>query len=171
MKKAYLTLLMATTFYLLTGCATTEQQVVEATVFAVGSDIATELGAVEAPADRALIYLYRPERLGGSANIYRITLNDDPIADMKVGTQVATPVVPGLTTLRGESKASVLNIGLALGMMEKPSIAFETVAGRVYFIDVKTGFAGGPKFEFVDPETGLAAVKDLKQAKRPELNE
>ncbi len=168
-RTSFATLLLATTGALLTACATTEQQMVEPTAFATGETIATELGTVAAPADKALIYLYRPERFGGSANTYRITLNDTPIADMKVGTRVATSVMPGLTTLQGESKANMLNIGLALGMMEKPHIAFETAAGRVYFIDVKTGFAGGPKFEFVEPTTGLAAVKDLAPAQLPEL--
>ena len=166
------TLICTVAVGLLSACATTEQQIVEPSAFAaVGADITAQLGAVQAPADKALIYLYRPERFGGSANTYRITLNDTPVADMRIGTRLAVPVLPGPTTLQGESMANILNIGLAFGMMEKPNIAFETEAGRVYFIDVKTGFAGGPKFEFVDATTGLEAIESLKLAEPPKLEE
>lgn len=165
------TLVYTVTIALLAACATTEQQIVQPSAFAVGADITAELGSVHAPADKALIYLYRPVRAGGSGNTYRITLNGTPAADMKIGTRLATAVPPGLTTLQGESKANILNIGLAFGMMEKPNIAFDTEAGRVYFIDVKTGFAGGPKFEFVDATTGLEAIKSLKPTEPVELHE
>lgn len=149
-----------------TGTTTSDRtpQHVQPAVPAVAADIAEQLGGVRPPADRALIYLYRPERYVGSANIYRITLNDTPVADMRIGTRLPYAVLPGETTLAGRSLPSILNIGLSLGLMEKPYIVFETEAGRVYFIDVKTGFAGGPQFEFVGSEKALEAIRDLKLA-------
>ena len=158
-------------FGLLAACATTEQQTVEPIPSIIDAGIAAQLGSVTIPADKSLIYLYRPDRYVGGANIYRITLNGTPVADMKVGTRLATPVVPGQTTLEGRSLASPLNVGLALAMMEKPNIVFETQPGRAYFIDVKTGFAGGPQFEFVDADTGLEAAKSLRLADPAEEEE
>jgi hypothetical protein len=131
------------------------------------ADIASQLGRVRLAADKALVYLYRPKRYVGSANVYRITINGTAAADMKVGTRLPYPVPPGRVTLQGRSLPGVLNIGLALGLMEKPSIAFDVAAGKVYFIDVKTGFAGRPQFEFADAPAALEAVKGLKTAAPP----
>lgn len=73
-------------------------------------------------------------------------------------------VTPRRITLRGRSLANILNIGLSLGLMEKPGIAVDVQAGRVYFIDVQTGFAGGPQCAFVGRATGLEAIEGLKLA-------
>lgn len=155
----------------LAGCASTGTtaksdtgQAVQPPASTIAADIDAQLGAVHAPADKALIYLYRPRRLGGSANTYQIALNGTPVANMKVGTRMPYTVSPGSTRIQGKSLANVLNIGLSLGMMEKADVTFDAEVGRVYFIDVQTGFAGGPKFVFVEPATGLKAIKDLKVA-------
>jgi hypothetical protein len=158
------------------GCATgptkggKAPEVVRPAAPAAAADIAAQLSDVQLAADKALIYLYRPKRYVGSANIYRITVNGKPVADMKAGTRLPYAVPPGRVTLQGRSLPSVLNIGLALGLMEKPNIAFDIAAGKVYFIDVKTGFAGGPQFEFVDAHAGLEAVKGLRMAQSPALS-
>jgi hypothetical protein len=167
-------LLIVVSLGILAGCAATgptaedkAPQVVQPPAPAAAADIAPQLGDVPVPADKALIFLYRPQRYVGSANIYRITINGTPVADMKIGTRLPCPVPSGRVTLQGRSLPSILNIGLSLGMMEKPSIAFDVEAGKVYFIDVKTGFAGGPKFEFVDAPAGVEAVSGLKRAAPP----
>ena len=156
---------------MLVGCAATTGatalQVVQPPTPAVAADIAVQLDTVQVPADKALIYLYRPKRFVGSANTYKITLNGTPVAEMRTGTRLPYPVPPGYTTLQGSSLPNILNLGLALGMMEKPNIAFDAEAGKVYFIDVKTGFAGGPQFEFVDAAKGLEAIKGMKLLKHP----
>jgi hypothetical protein len=159
---------------LLEGCGTTGPtagdkvpQIVQPPTPANGADITAQLGSVLLPSDKALIYLYRPERYMGSANTYRIAINGTPVADMKIGTRLPYPVSPGQTTLQGRSLANILNIGLSLGLMEKPNVAFDAEQGKVYFIDVKTGFAGGPQFDFVSPVTGLEAIKGLKIADPP----
>ena len=161
---------------MLAGCGTTGPtseaegpKVVQPSTPAIGADIAAQLGEVQMPADKALIYLYRPDRYMGSANIYRISINGTPVADMKIARRLPYPVPPGHTTLQGKSLPNILNIGLAYVMMEKPNIVFNTEAGKVYFIDVKTGFAGGPQFDFVDAATGLEAIKGLKVANPPEM--
>lgn len=141
---------------LLAACATTERQHVEPIASVIDANIAAQLGGVEVPADKALIYLYRPNRAIGSANIYRIALNRRSFANLKVGTRWVAAVKPGSTMLQGASN-SVLP-------MEKPNIIFETEAGKVYFIDVKTGFAGGPEFKFVDATTGLNSAENLQLA-------
>ncbi|MEJ2345683.1 MAG: DUF2846 domain-containing protein [Gammaproteobacteria bacterium] len=166
-------LLMMVLLVSVAGCATgpakegEPPELVQPAVPAAAADIASQLGRVRLAADKALVYLYRPKRYVGSANVYRITINGTAAADMKVGTRLPYPVPPGRVTLQGRSLPGVLNIGLALGLMEKPSIAFDAAAGKVYFIDVKTGFAGGPQFEFVDAPAALEAVKGLKTAAPP----
>lgn len=146
------------------GCATTEQQTVDPVTSLIDGDITSHLGGVEVSPNEALVYLYRPKRAMGSANVYRVTLNGKPVADLMAGTRFVTAVPAGPTTLQGESKANILNIGLALATMEKPNIVFEAEAQRAYFIDVKTGFAGGPEFVFVNATTGLEAGKNLEVA-------
>lgn len=166
-------LLMIVLLGILAGCTTAPTkegqapEAVQPAAPAAAADIASQLSNARLPADKAWIYLYRPKRFAGSANIYRITVDGRPVADMKVGTRLAYPVPPGRVTLQGRSLPNILNIGLALGLMEKPNIAFEVEAGQVYFVDVKTGFAGGPQFEFVDAPAGLDAVKGLKTAEPP----
>lgn len=156
--------------WMLAGCATTgptkEQgpRVVQPAAPATAADIAKLLGNVQVSANRAWICLYRPSRFVGSANVYRVTVNGRPVADMTIGTRSLYPVAPGRVILQGRPLPSILNIGLALGLMEKPNIAFDVEAGKVYFVDVKTGFAGGPQFEFVDAPAGLRAIQGLKAA-------
>jgi len=163
---------------MLAGCAATgptaqgkAPQVVQPSATAIGADIVAQLGMVQVPTDKALIYLFRPERYIGSANTYQITVNGTPIADMRIGTRAPYLVPPGQATLQGRSLANILNIGLSLGLMEEPFIAFVVEAGKVYFIDVQTGFAGGPQFEFVDATTGLEAIKGMGLAPPPKPEE
>ena len=126
-----------------------------------------QLGSVQVPANKALIYLYRPDRFAGSGNTYQISINRKPVADMSVGTRLYYAVPPGHTTLQGWTLVNILNIGLGFLLMEKPDIVLDTKAGEVYFVDIKTGFAGGPQFDLVDDATGLEAVKGLRFAMPP----
>ena len=155
---------------MLAGCETTGGEgaaTLQAPHPVPAQDVADRLIDVELPPDQVLIYLYRPSAIGGSANTYRFTINGVEVADMATGTRFAQIVPPGQTTVQGRSLPNILNLGLAVLMMEKPSIAFDADEGMVYIIEVATGFAGGPQLKYVDADRALAAITKLKPAKAP----
>jgi hypothetical protein len=160
-----LTLTWVLTALLLAGCAGAEA--VQEPAPASPSQIAGQLADIEVPEGQALVYLYRPSNFMGSANIYRLSINGVEVADMPIGTRFAQAVPPGPTAVEGRTLPNILNFGLGLLVMETPRLDFAAEEGKVNFILVSPGFAGGPQLSHAEPGEAAAKVAKLTPAGRP----
>lgn len=105
--------------------------------------------------DKANIYIYRNEGFGAAVKL-ALTLNGRLVADTGAKTFALIEVNPGKYTLVSKSA-------------NEPSITFETIAGKNYFIwqEMKMGaFGANSALHIVDETTGMAGVTecDLTQS-------
>lgn len=147
---------------LLAACQTTTQQTAQTQPAAAPPPV-----EVTVPRGQALVYFYRPTAFAGSANTYRVSVNGTPVADIQTGTRYAAPVAPGAARIEAHTLANFLNFGLGLAMMEKPGMTLTTQRGRVSYVRITTGFAGGPQFAVVPAEEALKELSGLKMASPP----
>lgn len=141
---------------LITGCAATGS----------GPDAAPIADAV-APSDGALIYAYRPAALSGSANVYTLSIDGIDVAAFGTGTRKPLPVEPGPHVLSSATVLNPLNFGLAFLLMEKPQLRVDAGPGETVFIEISTGFAGGPALRRVADEEGRKEARGLARADQP----
>jgi len=111
--------------------------------------------------EQALIYLFWPSRIG-SGNIYKISINDDHVANIRNGSRFPFVVEPGKARIHAQTKANLFNIGLPLLLMDKPDLDVELGPGEVYFIEIKVGLSGGPELIPVNRTAGIKGIKKTK---------
>jgi hypothetical protein len=147
---------------LLAACQTTTQPSAQT------QPVAAPPVEMSVPRGQAMVYFYRPRAFAGSANTYRVSVNGTPVADIQSGTRYAAPVAPGPVTIEARTLANVLNFGLGLAMMEKPSLTITAQKDRVSYVKVTTGFGGGPSFAVVTAEQALGEMTGLNLAAAPQ---
>ncbi len=160
----HLSLAIAALIPLIAGCAETPAPSTEATPASVAPVQSTAPSRISVPQGRALVYFFRPAVFAGSANTYRVSIDGRPVADIRSGTRASVPVSPGKTVLSAETVPNPLNFGLGLAMMERPVLSVEARAGTAVFVEIGTGFAGGPSFTLTDEATALAKGASLPTA-------
>lgn len=138
---------------LLVGCAETPPVTEEINFKTVKSQI---------PAGSSLLYVVRPTAYGGSANLYKMSINGTHVLDMKTGTYFSYLVPAGEVRVNSETVPNILNFGLALAFMGKPELTFKTDEKEIYFIDVEVGFSGGPVLSKVESSVGESLVRKSK---------
>ncbi len=146
---------------LIAGCETPSPK----TTDSIGNQGTTSL-VPTVPANRSMVVFFRGNEFAGSANIYRVFVNGNAVADMSVGTRHVQEVSPGTVNLNAETVASVLNVGLGLVIMEKPQLQLQAKAGQLYVIEIDPGFAGGPVFKQRDSQA-LSSTQGYSPAKAP----
>jgi len=144
---------------LLAACQTTSQQAAQTQPAAAAPPV-----EVTVPRGNALVYFYRPQAFSGSANTYRVSINGTPVADIRTGMRYAAPVAPGTVRIEAQTLANILNFGLGLAMMEKPSMTLAARQGSVAYVKITTGFAGGPQLSVVPAGQALGEMAGLKLA-------
>lgn len=150
----------------LAGCQATTTSIPTPAGEAAAS-VADELPDIQVPEDKALLYLYRTEYSDGWGQTYRVAVNSRPVADVKIGTRFEHVVPAGGTVLQARTLATPFTVLLG-GAGRHGTVVFAAEAGKVYFIDIAEEWGVGPRFDFVDTPTALAAMKGLKTAKRVE---
>lgn len=116
------------------------------------------------PPEKALIYVYRTKAFGGSANIYRLSVDGSPVADLAVGTKYESVVEPGTVRISAATVPNILNFGLNLALQSKPSVDIQLPRGSAVAIEVSSGFSGGPVFTQKTLEQAQAASTGFKAA-------
>jgi Protein of unknown function (DUF2846) len=102
------------------------------------------------PADKALLYFYRPASHGA---LYKpmVAVNDKDVVSMQAKGYFPYLVTPGKLTL------SITNVG-------RIATNVEVAPGRTYYVRAGTVFmgVGVPFIEMVPPETGAQEIRDCK---------
>ena len=147
-------LVMAVTSLFLSGCATTSQ---------VGEEISWQQVKTQIPSNNSLIYVVRPEKFVGSANLYKIIINNAHVADIPTGKYFSYLVSPGNVLINAETKPNILNFGLGLAFMPKPELSLTTTPGEIYFVNVGVSFSGGPTLTRIEPEEGESLIEKSKK--------
>lgn len=120
---------------------------------------------IHIPAKKSLVYIVRPYSYVASAQQYKININGKDAAVIKTGTFFPYLVPSGNVNISAETEASILNFGLGLLMMEKPTLTLSTLPGKTYYINVEYTFSGGPKLTHISPQEGAPLVKEAKKLK------
>jgi hypothetical protein len=114
------------------------------------------LKTFSAPQDKAAIYVYRNESMGGAIKM-PVVLDGKILGDTAAKTYLYAEVEPGPHQLVSKTENdSTLNV--------------DTVAGKIYYVwqEVKMGmWAARSKLHLVDDETGQNGVKESKLAVMP----
>ncbi|WP_080406580.1 DUF2846 domain-containing protein [Burkholderia ubonensis] len=118
------------------------------------------LKTFSAPQEKAAIYVYRNESMGGAIKM-PVTLDGQHLGDTAAKTYLYTEVEPGPHQLVSKAENdSTLNV--------------DTVAGKIYYVwqEVKMGILyARNKLQLVDDTTGQAGVKESKLAVLPSVQD
>ena len=159
MKKLLLGISLSIIFtFLFNGC-TNDPQVIEK------ESLQQKEEKIHIPAKKSLVYIVRPYSYVASAQQYKININGKDVEVIKTGTYFSYLVPSGNVNISAETEASILNFGLGLLMMEKPTLTLSTLPGKTYYINVEYTFSGGPKLTQVSPQEGKPLVQKAKKLK------
>lgn len=118
------------------------------------------------PAGKSVILLYRNKTFAGSASYQTVSVDGTPVALLSVGSVHQEIVAPGQRTVRIETTPSVLNVGLALALQKKPTVAITLRSGETaYLEDGSDTFDASPTIRRVDADTARAAMAGFTVAK------
>jgi hypothetical protein len=113
--------------------------------------------------DRALVYIYRQSRAGGSASAFKIFANGQHITNMSNGGYFPYSAPAGPLDLSARIKANVLNFGVGLAFVDKPEVKLDVVPGETYFVELQFGSMSGTKLIQVDAESGLQQIRSCNR--------
>jgi hypothetical protein len=110
------------------------------------------------PAGRSLILFQRDAQLGGSANAYAIKVDGVDAAELLVGGAATHVVAPGPVTVEAQTAPNILNLGLGLLLMNRPTLTFTAEEGRVHVVEVSSdALRGGPTLSLGQSTEGAPA--------------
>jgi hypothetical protein len=115
------------------------------------------------PTGQVLIFVVRPANAAGSANLYRIAINGEMVADMPTDAYFSRSAAAGTIEVSANAVPNLLNIGLGLGFMGKPILKVKAEPGDMVFLYVDVDFFGGPKLSVVSPGVGEHLVQDARK--------
>lgn len=111
---------------------------------------------LQPPNDKAVIYIYRPSFIAGSANVWNLSANGSPIADVSNGGYIAYVTDPGNVTFSAKLRPGLLLITSIL-IREEELITVYAEAGSSYYIR----FNLGPSMEMIPNEEGEREIAGL----------
>lgn len=106
----------------------------------------------EVPADKALVYIYRPSSMFGMAIHYNVRVNDKVVTDLRNGGYFPYIGSPGELVFSAKTEAS-------------SSVTLDAKAGQTYYVKGTVGlgaFAGRPHLTLVPLAEGAEEIKDCK---------
>ncbi|BFG81415.1 DUF2846 domain-containing protein [Paraburkholderia terrae] len=109
------------------------------------------LKTFSAPQDKAAVYVYRNESIGGAVKM-DVSLDGKPIGKTAAKTYLYEEVAPGHHQLLSEAE-------------NNSTLDIDVVAGKAYYVwqEVKMGIMyARNKLQLVDDQTGQAGVKESK---------
>ena len=112
-----------------------------------------------APADKALVYLIRPERFMAAAQTYRVSVNGEPAADLRNGSYCVRPMGPGQVRIHAKALIRPWMGPLMIATLGQSELALDAAPGQRYFIDVEVAFSGGPELRLANEEEAKARIK------------
>jgi hypothetical protein len=106
----------------------------------------------DVPADKGLIYVYRPSAMHGAALVPYVVINNLNAIPLKRGGYYPYFSVPGTVTI-------------SITHTAKRSITIDVKAGKTYYVKGGTVFGafGIPYIESVSAEVGLAEISECKR--------
>lgn len=123
---------------------------------------------LEANTGKAIVVLYREDKLAASAIHYRPYLNDVPMAVLTRGTWAYSIVPPGSYDLWLEQYAPK---GTPKGVRSRAVESYDWQADKVYFIKVDSvsmpGLVSRALGEVMNPKKASAEVEELTSAGKP----
>jgi hypothetical protein len=120
----------------------------------------------ENPAEaRALVYVYRQSKTGGSASAFKIFANGQHITNMSNGGYFPYSAPVGQLDLSAKIKANVLNFGFFLPFVAKPELRLDVAPGETYFVELQFGSVSGTKLIQVDGRVGLQQIRSCNRTK------
>lgn len=120
------------------------------------------------PADRALLYVVRPQRAAGRDNHYRVSINGTVVAEMATGTYFSRLIPPAEVHIAASTVPTVANIGYGLPFLSRSELALNVRAGEIYFVRVGVDIEGGPTLAAVEPQAGESLVSHAKKLEIPQ---
>ncbi|MBU4582266.1 MAG: DUF2846 domain-containing protein [Proteobacteria bacterium] len=107
-----------------------------------------------APADKGLVYIYRPSNFVGGGVIYRVMLNGQEIGKLPDKSFVQAQLAPGKNEFR------IVKDGWPQTVYGEQAV--EVAASRVTYLRFGPDWAmGNPKFKPVDDTQGQLELRDL----------
>ncbi|MBN2020816.1 MAG: DUF2846 domain-containing protein [Sedimentisphaerales bacterium] len=123
------------------------------------------------PTGKALVYMYRTSSFVGSANSYKIWINDIHVTDMGNGGYYPYLADPGELTFKMKVITDILHFGGAHFLLEKekPVLKIHVEAGKTYYVkhewDSQATISNLAVMVLVDEETGSREIVKCKKAK------
>lgn len=111
--------------------------------------------------DKALIYIYRPDRFLGSGNVWYLSDNEKQLTMVNNGGWFAYHKSPGVTTFYSNLRPGVGTILPGMLDSDKEMITFDVEAGKTYYVKFDHHMSG-PYMEQVDNKTGENEIQGLK---------
>lgn len=153
-------LICALALSLLTGC---DETIPGASSTSLG-DQAVTMATV--PAGKSAILLYRKKTFAGSASYQTVTVDGVQVALVSVGSVHQEVVVPGQRMVKVETTPSVLNVGLALALQKKPTMALNLKSGESAYLELGADtLDASPTIRRVDAATARADIAGFVTAK------
>lgn len=119
------------------------------------------------PANRALLYVVRPQKAAGRDNHYRVSINGAPVAEMATGTYFSRLVPPAEVYIAASPVPTVANIGYGLPFLSQAELALNVRAGEIYFVRVGVDIEGGPTLGAVESQAGESLVTHARKLETP----
>jgi hypothetical protein len=116
---------------------------------------------VEPEANKALIYIYRPDRFLGSGNVWYLSANDAQVTAVRNGGWFAYHSKPGEVTFYSNLRPGVGTILQGSLDSDKEMITIDVETGKTYFVKFDHRMSG-PYMELVDNGTGDSEIRGLK---------
>ncbi len=111
--------------------------------------------------DKALIYIYRPDRFLGSGNVWYLSDNEKQLTMVNNGGWFAYCKKPGMITFYSNLRPGVGTILPGMLDSDKKMITFNVEAGRTYYVKFDHRMSG-PYMELVGNKIGEIEIQELK---------
>lgn len=118
-------------------------------------------------ANKALIYIYRPDRFLGSGNVWYLSANGAQVTAVRNGGWFAYHSNPGDVTFYSNLRPGVGTVIYGALDSDKKMITIGVEAGKTYFVKFDHRFSG-PYMELVDKSTGESEIQGLKMMETAE---
>lgn len=116
---------------------------------------------IEQEKDKAVIYIYRPDRFLGSGNVWYLSDNEKQLTMVNNGGWFAYHKNPGTVTFYSNLRPGVGTILPGMLDSDKKMITFDLEAGRTYYVKFDHHMSG-PYMELVDNKVGETEIQGLK---------
>lgn len=112
-------------------------------------------------ANKALIYIYRPDRFLGSGNVWYLSANGAQVTAVRNGGWFAYHSKPGDVTFYSNLRPGVGTVLHGMIDSDKEMITIGVEAGKTYFVKFDHRMSG-PYMELADTSTGESEIRGLK---------